>query len=91
MYLPGIAETNQTDSKLTSALITVLVAFVDCMLGKFMVGDPPASNQFVWGVFSRVIGGSAFPVNNSGFKDIVAVRANQVIGSMRSRRVGRGV
>lgn len=90
MYLPGIPESGQAQSKISPELATIIAAFIDCMFTSFKIGDPPATNQFVWGVYSRKLGSPTPPYTSAGFAAITNYRVNTVIGTQRSRKVGRG-
>lgn len=92
MYLPGIPENATANSVIdpTNGFWTELVAFVACVVTKFVLGDPPAANSFQWMVYSRKIGGATFPYGANGFTAVTNAFPNQLIGSARSRKVGRG-
>jgi hypothetical protein len=91
MFVPGIPEDGQTNSRLNPALVAIIVQFLTCMAASFFIGDPPAAVRFDWGVFSRKLGGAVAPFSNAGFSSFTAYRANDIIGTMRSRRIGRGI
>jgi hypothetical protein len=92
MFIAGVAEGETTASLINSegALWAALLAFCLCMLGKFVVGDPPAANSWEWGVFSRKIGGFKEPFNAVGFAPITSATPSRELATTRSRKIGRG-
>ena len=94
MYVPAIPENQTTNSNLDPALpfYLGLVAFCVCMAGAFIHPDP-AGGSDLWdvGVYSRLIGGSAFPYGTSGFTAVSQLQAHRELGTTRSRKVGHGV
>jgi len=92
MYIAGIPETATVDSQfdLTHAFWAGLIAFCACVIGDFVVGDPPAANSFQMEVYSRLIGGSSFPYGASGFTPVVSMTPDQIVATTRSRKLGRG-
>jgi hypothetical protein len=92
MYIPGIPETATVDSQfdLTHAFWAGLLAFCACVVGAFVVGDPPGANSFQMEIYSRKIGGETFPYGASGYTPIVSLTPDQIVATTRSRKVGRG-
>lgn len=93
MYIPGIPEDQTNGSYLDPGLPLYLglVAFLACVAGEFFHPDPAGgSDLFDIGVYSRKIGGSAFPYGTSGFTAATALTPSSVLGTTRSRKVGRG-
>lgn len=92
MYVAGVAEVMTTAShiKPDSPLYAGLVAFVACMLGKFLTRDVAVDGSWEWGVFSRKLGGSKQPFNNAGFAPMVAADVVTELATTRSRKLGRG-
>jgi hypothetical protein len=92
MYIPGIPEAATIVSAFdtSNAYWTALVAFVGCLATKFLLLDLPGSNQFQMMIYSRKLGGSTFPYNNTGFTSVNSLLPVQQLGTTRSRKVGRG-
>lgn len=92
MYIPGIPEGQTTNSSFDSALPlwAGLIAFAACVAGAFIPGDPPGSNAPAFGIYSRKLGGATFPYNPVGFATMAAINPVSIIGTTRSRKVGRG-
>lgn len=91
-YLAGIPEASVTGSSIPteSALWAALLAFATCLVTNFVPGDPPGAPSYAMGVYSRVLGGAAFPYTTPGFSAMKEVHPVQQIGTTRSRKVGRG-
>jgi hypothetical protein len=90
--LAGIPEPATTGSQFDTshAFWAALVAFVACVGTKFILGDPPAANSFSLQVYSRKLGGSAFPYTTPGLTEVESLVLSQLVGTIRSRKVGRG-
>jgi hypothetical protein len=78
MFLPGIDESRSANSQVDATFIAAALNFVICMAASYFVGDPPASNQFVWVVRSR---------KDNAFYPITNAIPKTIVGSMRSRKV----
>lgn len=91
-YLPGIPEDATIGSSLDpeSAFWLALIQFCLCMAGKFLPQDPQPANSFIWTVYSRKLGGATLPYQAVGFTPVSDINAQSLIGSTRSRKVGRG-
>lgn len=92
MFIAGIPEGETASSYLLteSDLWLALLAFCVCMLGKFIVGDPPAPASWEWGVFSRKIGGFKAPFLPAGFAPMTEAKPIRLLATTRSRKIGRG-
>jgi len=93
MFLPGIPEAATLNSSFdtTHAFWAGVVAFAACLAEKFInIGEPLGSDQFALAVYSRTIGGSTLPFGAAGFTKVSSLSVSQLIGSTRSRKVGRG-
>lgn len=92
MFLPGIPDTGTIKSNLDLSGNTwlAIVAFAACMATKFIQNEPIGNNNFRIGVYSRKIGGSAFPYGVAGFTPAISLNPVALIATMRSRKVGRG-
>jgi hypothetical protein len=94
--LAGIPEGATNGSKFdpTHAFWAGAVAFAACVVAAFYHADPAGgSSIYDLVVYSRKIGGSHFPPT-SGSDSIEAVNSitpNLVLGTIRSRKLGRGV
>jgi len=93
LYLAGIPDDATANSILNEAgeFFTAVVAFLACIATNFIVGDPPPStNAFQLGVYSRKLGSPSFPYTSAGFTPAASFSINDVLATMRSRKVGRG-
>lgn len=92
MYIPGAvaADDNQDFIDATDPFWTALVNFALCLVANFIPGDPPGSNSWAMGVYSRKLGGASFPYG-AGFTAMADVQPQRALGTMRSRKFGRGV
>ncbi len=93
MYIPGLvaATDNQDFMDPADDLWLALIAFALCLLEHFLPGDPVGSNSWSLGVYSRKIGGAAFPYALSGFQGGTTFTPERAIATTRSRKFGRGV
>jgi hypothetical protein len=78
MALPGIPEDKQALSALDPAFVTAAVAFLACMAAAYINSDPLATPFFHWSVWSRK-DTAAYPITSTS--------VNNIVGSMRSRKV----
>jgi hypothetical protein len=92
MFIAGVSEGNTTGSRIPSesALWLALLAFVTCMLSKFLTPDPPVVNKWEWGVFSTKIGGTKAPFSATGFHPMIAAAPSPYLATTRSRMIGHG-
>jgi hypothetical protein len=93
MYVPGIPEASTDGSKILveSTTWTQLLAFAACLATKFIHLDPAGgANLWDMSVYSRKIGGEAFPYGTAGFHAMRSVTPDRFLGTTRSRKVGRG-
>lgn len=92
-YLPGIPEAVTTNSKLDAgnAYWTAMQAFAACLASEFFHPDPAGGTDlFDIGVYSRKIGGAAFPYGASGFTAANQIVPHLELATTRSRKLGRG-
>ena len=92
-FIPGIPEAATTNSNLDTghAFWAGLLAFAACVIGAFVHVDPAGGTDlFDLAVYSRKIGGSAFPFGGSGFHAVRSYVPTALLATMRSRKVGRG-
>jgi len=92
-YIAGIPENATLNSSLdpAHAFWAALLAFAVCVITNFVHPDPAGgSDLFNLIVYSRKIGGAAFPYNVSGATPVREFVPQQQIGTQRSRKVGRG-
>lgn len=92
MFLAGIPESATVGSgfELTGATWLAIVAFVGCLVDKFVDNAELGSDRFALGVYSRKLGGQAFPYGAAGFTPAVSLNPVALVATMRSRKVGRG-
>lgn len=92
MFLAGIPEsaTLKSSFDLTGATWLAILAFVACLVDKFIDNAELGSDRFILGVYSRKIGGAAFPYGAAGFTPAVSLNPVSLVATMRSRKVGRG-
>lgn len=93
MYLPGIPESATVGSTFDPSgdFWLGLIAFAACVLTNFTPGDPPAAGTYQWSVYSRKIGGAAFPYGASGFTPITNANPVLACATTRSRKLGHGI
>lgn len=92
--MAGIPEADTTDSFITdaSSYWVGLVNFAACVAAAFVnIGEPLGSDQFALAIYSRKLGGSSFPYNAVGFEKVSQLVPQRLIGTIRSRKQGRGV
>lgn len=92
-YLPGIPEDVTTNSKLNAgnAYWTAMLAFAACLVSQFVHPDPAGGTDlFDMGVYSRKIGGAAFPYGATGFTAMTTCTPHVELATTRSRKLGRG-
>ena len=90
--LAGIPEDATIDSALDTshAFYAGLVNFVACVATAFIhLGTPPA-NALQWVVYSRKLGGAKAPYTIGGAHDVVNTTVKTQIGTINSRKIGRG-
>lgn len=92
MFLAGIPESGTIKSSFDLAGLPwlAILAFVACIVDKFIDNGELGSDRFTLGVYSRKIGGAAFPYGAAGFTPAVSMNAVALVATMRSRKVGRG-
>lgn len=93
MFIAGVAESSTTGSyiKAGDPLLTGMVAFAACMLGKFFTRDVAAAGNYEWGVMSRKLGGAHIPYSAAGFHVITSATPDRLLATTRSRKQGRGM
>lgn len=92
MFLAGIPESATIASRfdLTGATWLGILAFVNCLVTEFVTNAELGTDTFHMGVYSRKLGGSAFPYNLVGFTAANQLSPVALLATMRSRKVGRG-
>lgn len=92
MFLAGIPEsaTLKSSFDLAGPTWAAILAFVACLVDKFIDNGELGTDRFLLGVYSRKIGGSAFPYGAAGFTPAVSLTPVSLVATMRSRKVGRG-
>jgi hypothetical protein len=89
MFIPGVSEGNTTASSINveGPLWAALVAFVACMIAKFLTKDVAVGGNWEWGVMSRKIGGLKPPFAAAGFAPITRAVPKRLLATTRSRKV----
>jgi len=93
MYIAGIPEDQTTGSNIndTGPLWAGIADFILCVATNFFHPDPAGGTDlFDLVVYSRKIGGAAFPYGLTGATDVDQLIPVQALGTTRSRKVGRG-
>jgi hypothetical protein len=94
-FLCGVPEAATLNSKLDTshAFWAASVAFAACVIAAFYHPDPAGGTSiYDIVVFSRKLGGNTFPPTGSDYiENIVEITPQQVLATMRSRKLGRGV
>jgi hypothetical protein len=92
MYLAGIPEDQTKNSFLDTDLPfwAGMLAFAACVVGAFVPGDPPGAPSWAMGVYSRKLGGEHIPFGLAGFSTMSEFVPHALLGTTRSRKVGRG-
>jgi hypothetical protein len=90
MYIPAVEIAAVQGNDLKDIAIGYFIAFLACMFGKFVTaGDPPVAPEFFWGIQSRK--NYATEAHNLHFRDLKSYKVQKILGTMRSRREGRGI
>lgn len=92
MFLAGLPEAGVTGNSMPTAGITwvAILAFVACCVTAFIDNSELGTGRFGWYVYSRKIGGSAFPYGAAGFTRAVSLNPVALVATTRSRKQGRG-
>lgn len=92
MFIAGIPESATVGSKfeVTGPTWLAIGAFVTCVISEFVTNAELGADQFHLGVYSRKIGGAAFPYQLTGFTPAISLNPVALVATMRSRKVGRG-
>lgn len=92
MFLAGLPESGTTQSGINTSAPTwtAILAFAACLVDKFIDNAELGTGRYHLGIYSRLIGGAAFPYGATGFTPAVTVSPVVNIATMRSRKVGRG-
>lgn len=92
MFIAGVPESGTLKSYIPTegAFYAGMVAFVACMLGKFLAPHVLPLNKWEWGVFSRKIGGAKAPFNVLGFSPMADAIVRPLLATTRSRKIGHG-
>jgi hypothetical protein len=93
MYIAGVPENAAIGSTLNpnGEFWAAILAFCLCLVNNFVHPDPAGgSDIFQIEVFSRKLGGSVLPINKAGLTAIRELVPVAQLGTMRSRKVGKG-
>lgn len=91
IYVAGLAEGTHAQSIHSGATNAALVAFALCLAGKFKYDTGTSDEQ--WVIFSRKRGytpPSTYALNDNTVSPVTTTQVREVVGTMRSRRVGSG-
>lgn len=95
LYIPGIAESIQTDGELTTSAESSMKNLGDWLIGQF--GQLGTSPYYWWGVYSRKNGAVRHlgppPYIDYGKEYLIPWSrhvVNKVLGTQRHRKIGRG-
>lgn len=92
-YIAGIPEDQTLNSAIdiSKPLWAGILGFALCVITNFVHPDP-AGGSNIWNliVFSRKLAGSTLPFPNNSTTDVREYVPVQQLGTMRSRKVGRG-
>lgn len=83
-YVPGIASNQVSDSRFTAGTFTFLANLVASFI------TPSSAPRWRLGLLSRKLGGSTIPIDIAGFKVATSLTFDPVLGTIRTRRIGRG-
>lgn len=92
-YWAGIPEDQTTGSFIenTQPLWTALLAFAACVISEFVHPDPAGGHAiYDMMLYSRKLGGSQLPLGQAGLTAVREYVPTRALGTMRSRKVGRG-
>lgn len=87
MYIPAIPEASQVGGTLESAAMVALASFITCLAANFIDG----SEAFDWGVVSRKEKAATPGTVANWFFPLTSAVVNPDLGTMRSRKKGRGI
>lgn len=92
MFIAGVPESGTVKSFIPTegAFYAGMVAFVGCMLGKFLAPHTLPLNKWDWGVFSRKIGHAKAPFDPLGFSPMADAVVRPLLATTRSRKIGHG-
>jgi hypothetical protein len=92
MFIAGVPEGGTLKSYIPTEgeFYAGLVAFVTCLLGKFLAPHTLPLNKWEWGVFSRKIGHAKFPYDALGFSPMADAIVKTLLATTRSRKIGHG-
>ncbi len=88
MYLGGLPESGQATSALTPGQLVLVAAFATCLIDKFINNQVAGDAKL--GVYSRKLGGTQPYSLVAGWYPATTIIAQGVLGTMRSRMLGRG-
>ena len=88
----GIPEDVTVDSLLDTgnAFWTALISFAACVAGAFINEGTPPANFCRLIIYSRKLGGASYPFTIAGATHALALTPKAQIGTINSRKVGRG-
>lgn len=89
---PGIPEDQTIDSQIdpASPLWAALIAFVACVAAAFINEGTPGANFVRWIIYSRKLGGAKVPFSIAGATHVLSAAPKANVGTINSRKIGRG-
>jgi len=92
MSLAGIPENQTTNSQIDTnlPLWAGLIAFAGCVAAAFLVHDPPGTNAWTQMVYARKLGTNKMPFPLAAFAGMVDITPSTKVGTINSRKIGRG-
>lgn len=92
MFLAGLPDNGVVGNSMQTVGATwvAILAFVACVVTAFIDNGELGTGRFGLGVYSRKIGGAAFPYGAAGFTRAVLLSPVALVATMRSRKQGRG-
>lgn len=87
-FLPPPGEAESTASSIDPGTVTLILAFVNCVIEKFVGAG--ASTAWRFGILSRKVLASAGGSFNTAFREATTITVNPVLAKMGSRKKGRG-
>lgn len=89
LFLPPPGEAQVASSRIDDPTLTLMVAFLNCLLGKFV--GPSHTEQFELGVWSRKLqGGPSFTGFDNAFFPVKTLDVANTLAVIGRRKVGRG-
>lgn len=88
LFLPPPGEAQVASSTIDDPTLTLMVAFLNCLLGKFV--GPSHTEDFELGVWSRKLQGASFTNFDNSFFPVKTMDVANKLAVIGRRKVGRG-